>query len=84
MASGAPILAVDNEMLRELIEPGINGALFRGSPVGLGQAIASLLDKPKMLIEWGEEGRAKLNPVFSHSKCLDKLEKIIYDISSNF
>ena len=43
MASGTPVLAEANPMMKELIEPGVNGALWRGDPSSLGRVMAELL-----------------------------------------
>ena len=37
MACGTPVLAESNPMMKELIKPGINGALWQGEPEGLAK-----------------------------------------------
>ena len=53
MACGTPVLAEANPMMEELIKPGVNGALWRGDPESLAQAILTLLQKPDQLKAWG-------------------------------
>ena len=43
MACGTPVLAEANSMMEEFIDPGVNGALWKGQPDGLAQAIITLL-----------------------------------------
>ena len=62
MASGTPVLAEANTMMEELIEPGVNGALWLGDPVSLGRVMAELLNKPNQLRQWGEQARERLKP----------------------
>lgn len=79
MASGTPVLAEANPMMEELIEPGVNGALWRGNPASLGRVIAELLDTPERLRQWGEGARERLKPTYLQSHCLDELERLLLE-----
>ena len=70
MASGTPILAEANPMMEELIEPGVNGALWRGDPASLGRVTAELLNTPERLRKWGEQARERLQPTYLQGHCL--------------
>ena len=84
MASGTPVLAEANPMMEELIQPGVNGELWRGDPVSLGKVMAELLSKPKQLGEWGENARTLLKPTYLQGYCLDKLEQILLTQAAHF
>ena len=84
MASGTPVLAEANPMMEELIEPGVNGALWRGNPESLGQVIAELLNTPERLREWGEQARKGLDPTFMQEHCLDELEQLLCAQAARF
>jgi glycosyltransferase involved in cell wall biosynthesis len=77
LACGTPVLAQNNPMARELIQPGINGALYEGPPAGLGQAIGELLENNGQLQRWGEESRRVLQPDFHQQHCLELLERLL-------
>ena len=47
MACGTPVLAEANPMMEELIEPGVNGALWRGKEETLSEAIWTLLESQR-------------------------------------
>jgi len=84
LACGTPVLAGENQMLRELIEPGVNGALWRGTPDGLGKGIAELLANPEQLKRWGETSRSRLQSGFHQSHCVEELEKLLLELAGNF
>lgn len=74
LACATPVLAMANPMLEELIEPGVNGALWRGDPASLGQAISQLLQDPGRLLRWGETSRQRMREGYHQSHCVDLLE----------
>lgn len=84
MASGTPVLAEANQMMEELIEPGVNGALWRGDPASLGRVIAELLNTPEQLRQWGEQARERLKPTYLQGHCLDELERLLQTQSARF
>ena len=84
MACGTPVLAEANPMMKELIEPGINGALWRGQPEGLAKAILKLLESPNELKRWGQQGKQRLQPTYLQKHCLDKLEQLLLQQASCF
>ena len=45
--------------MEEFIDPGVNGALWKGQPDGLAQAIITLLQKPDELKQLGTTGQTK-------------------------
>ena len=84
MASGTPVLAEANPMMEELIEPGVNGALWRGDPPSLGRVIADLLNNPERLGQWGKQAREKLKPTYLQGHCLDVLEQLLLAQAARF
>lgn len=83
LACGTPVLATDNPMVRELIQPGVNGALYQGGPQGLGDAIAQLVaDRPK-LEGWGAMGRQLLEP-YKQSLCVEELETLLHQLANHY
>ena len=84
MACGTPVLAEANPMMEELSHPGINGALWRGGPEGLAQAILKLLQSPDQLKQWGAQAKQNLNPTFLQQHCLDQLELLLKQQSAHF
>ena len=62
MACGTPVLAEANPMMEELMS-GVNGALWRGEPEGLAQAIVELLQKPDQLKRLGLQTKSNSNPL---------------------
>ncbi len=84
MACGTPVLAEANPMMEELIKPGINGALWRGQPEGLAEAILTLIETPDRLMHWGQQGKKLLEPTYLQQHCLDKLEKLLQEQASYF
>lgn len=84
MACGTPVLAIANAMLRELVEPGVNGALWQGSAKNLAESIDELLKNPQKLVEWGNNSRELLRPTYQQAHCVEQLEGIIESISQTF
>lgn len=65
MATGRPVLAANARALPELVEEGVNGALFRaGDAAHAAKCMAQMLDARK---QWGEMGKASIARVQSHS-----------------
>ena len=79
MACGTPVLAEANPMMEELIQPGVNGALWngRGEPESLAKAILTLLKDPDQLKAWGQMAKQKLRPTYLQQNCLDQLEELL-------
>ena len=84
MACGTPVLAEDNPMMKELIKPGVNGALWRGQPESLAAAIVKLLQTPDQLKRWGLQAKQELQPTYLQKHCLDQLEKLLHSQSGCF
>jgi glycosyltransferase involved in cell wall biosynthesis len=84
LACGTPVLAEANPMVNELIQPGVNGALYQGPPEGLGQAIAELLNNTSKLELSGKANRSNLNHTYSQRHCLTKLEILLRNLSATF
>ena len=84
LACGTPVLAGANPMLEELIEPGVNGALWQGNPEGLAQAIAQLLADPAQLQRWGEASRERLQPTYHQTHCVQALENLLHELAGRF
>ena len=64
-------------MMEELIQPGVNGALWKGEPESLAQAILTLLQAPNQLKEWGRQAKQKLQPTYLQQHCIDQLEELL-------
>ena len=77
MACGTPVLAEANPMMKELIKPGVNGALWSGTPEYLAQAILTLLKDPGELKRWGLQAKQELKPNYLQQSCLDQLERLL-------
>ena len=77
MASGTPVLASNNAMLKEIIDPGVNGALYEGSDIGLGNAISKLLENKEQLRIWGMNARQKALELYSLDRNIVKLERYL-------
>ena len=84
MACGTPVLAEANSMMEELIQPGINGALWHGQPESLAKAILTLLETPERLKKWGEQARKQLQPTYLQHHCLSHLEQLLQQQTSCF
>ena len=84
MACGTPVLAEANPMMEELIEPGVNGALWHEKNENLAEAISRLLKSPDTLKCWGLAAREKLQPRYLQKHCLDQLEKLLTEQASYF
>ena len=84
MASGTPVLAEANQMMEELIEPGVNGALWHGDPTSLARVISDLLSNPEQLQQWGKEARERLKPTYMQGHCLDALEQLLLAQAARF
>ncbi|MCP9809129.1 glycosyltransferase [Cyanobium sp. HWJ4-Hawea] len=84
LACGTPVLAQANPMVKELIQPGVNGALFQGSPSGLGEAMAQLLEDRSQLQSWGAAGRQQLQREFRQEHCLQVLEQLLMELANRF
>ena len=84
MACGTPILASHNPMLEEIIKPGVNGALYSGTEVGLGHAIAHLLENGNNLKKWGNNGREIAKANLNLEDNLNRLENLIKPLSITY
>ena len=84
MACGTPVLAEANSMMEELIQPGVNGALWRGQPESLAQAILTLLQTPDQLKRWGLQAKQQLQPTYLQHHCLTQLEQLLQQQATCF
>lgn len=84
MACGTPILAESNPMMDELIQPGVNGSLWRGQPKDLAKAILTLLQTPDQLKQWGAQAKQKLQPTYLQQHCLHQLEQLLQQQANYF
>ena len=85
MACETPVLAEANPMMEELIQPGVNGALWRGGPPeSLAKAILTLLQTPDQLKQWGAQAKQQLQPTYLQQHCLDQLEKLLLQQATCF
>ena len=84
MACGTPVLAEANPMMEELIQPGVNGALWQGQPEDLANAIITLLRQPNELKKWGAQAKQNLQPTYLQQHCLDQLENLLQQQANCF
>lgn len=84
MACGTPVLAEANPMMEEMIQPGVNGALWRGQPESLAQAILTLLQTPDQLKRWGLQAKQQLQPTYLQHHCLTQLEQLLQQQATCF
>jgi len=80
MACGTAILGVDNNMMRDLIEPGKDGILWDGSSISLGKMIASQLNERDMLARIGSMGKALIVEKYREESCLRNLENLLLSL----
>ena len=84
MACGTPVLAEANPMMAELIQPGVNGALWHGQPESLAKAILTLLQTPDQLKKWGIQAQQHLKPTYLQQHCLNQLEQLLEEQATCF
>tara|TARA_X000000950_G_C13623352_1_gene540312 strand:- start:434 stop:715 length:282 start_codon:yes stop_codon:yes gene_type:complete len=84
MACGTPVIGNNNEMIKELIKPGITGALYQGNEEGLGEAIHELLKQPQKLREWGNNSKQHIQEKYALSNTIDKLEELLRPLATTF
>ena len=84
MACGTPVLAEANPMMAELIQPGVNGALWQGQPESLAKAILTLLQTPDQLKKWGIQAQQHLKPTYLQQHCLNQLEQLLEEQATCF
>jgi glycosyltransferase involved in cell wall biosynthesis len=72
MAAGKPIVASHVSALPEIVENGLTGYLAEpGSPSAFAECLLDLLQNPAHAREMGEQGRQRLETMFSVDKMLD-------------
>ena len=84
LACGTPVLAQANPMANELIEPGINGALYQGPSEGLGRAMGELLGNTAQLERWGAANRLSLERKISLAHTIKRLEQLLHNVASRY
>ena len=82
MACGTPVIGNNNAMIKELIKPGITGALYQGDEKGLGEAIHKLLKQPKKLRAWGKNSKEYIQKHYALSNTIDKLEELLKPLAA--
>ena len=84
MACGTPILGLNNAMLRDVVVPGVTGALYYGSEEGLGHATADLLKNKQQLRIWGDNCREFISKNMLLSSNIERLTALFKPYSSYF
>ena len=84
MACGTPILGLNNAMLRDVVIPGVTGALYYGSEEGLGHATADLLKNKQQLRIWGDNCRDFISKNMLLSSNIETLTTLFKPYSSHF
>lgn len=76
-AQGVPVLAADIGALKEMVTPGVNGALFApGKPEQLVQAVQTLTHEPGTLARLGRGARGTYEALYAPARNLAQLEDI--------
>jgi glycosyltransferase involved in cell wall biosynthesis len=79
MAMGLPVAASDTSSLPELVNPGVNGALFEpGSPGGLADAVANCLADGAHM---GAAGRARAEREFTLDRMADGVAAVYDEVA---
>jgi len=82
MASGIPVIASDLPGVRSVVDKKKTGLLVKaGSVDNLANMIEYLLKNPKIVIEYGKAGRAKILENYTWDKVTNKLDNLIKSIS---
>ncbi|MBD3306533.1 glycosyltransferase [candidate division KSB3 bacterium] len=77
MAMGKPLVATAVGGTPEAVVHEVTGFLVPPrDPEAMAQAIRSLLQQPQMALQWGANGRKRVEECFSMEKMIDKLEKL--------
>ncbi len=77
-ASGVPVIASNIGGMAELVQPGMNGALFEaGSVEGLRACLAEIIKQPDQLLHW----RAGIAPIKTLDEEMQDLEKVYCGIA---
>ena len=84
MACGTPVLAEGRPMMEELIRTGVNGALWRGSPESLAQAIPALLQKAIKLKAWGLQAKRPATTNLPSAALPKSIEQLLKNYASYF
>lgn len=77
MAAGSPPVAADHGSFRELITPGLDGALFSpNDPAALALAIADVEKNPEQYESYGEQARKTYEQRFDPQHSIEELLEI--------
>ncbi len=77
MASGKPVVATNVEGLREVVKDGRTGFLVPpGQPKALAKKIILLLKNPSLCSQMGNEGRKRVETLFSLDGMINELESL--------
>ncbi len=78
MAARKPVVAFDINSSAEIIEDGVSGFLVeKGDVNGLYQKISYLYENPEAAIQIGEQGRKRVESIFTFSESMEKVETLI-------
>jgi glycosyltransferase involved in cell wall biosynthesis len=81
MASGKPVVATNVEGLREVVKDGRTGFLVPpGQPKALAKKIILLLKNPSLCSQMGNEGRKRVETLFSLDGMINKLESLYLEL----
>jgi glycosyltransferase involved in cell wall biosynthesis len=83
MACSTPVLAMDNPMMREVIDPGVTGWLTSKESSTLADTIAQILDLPESTRQQvGQTCRQRMLKDYPHSKTLKQLNELLTELGS--
>ena len=84
MASGLPVIATAVGGTPEAVMPNVTGLLIPPQdPAALAQAILDLLKHPELALQFGENGRKRIEAHFSVEKMVDRLETLYLQLGGD-
>ncbi len=78
MATGRPVVMSDTPGMRDYVEDGVTGLLYRcGDAGGMAAGILSLLDSPEVAAEMGRRGSERVTALHTTDLMADSLRQIV-------
>ena len=81
MAAKKPVIGTDTKGIKDVIENGTNGYLFKdGDYKSLAKYIMSLVKNKTLATEFGKEGYKRITRRFSVGRMITKIERVYLDL----
>ncbi len=80
LASGLPVVAVEDEAIGEMVKEGVNGYLTKNKPEDFSDKVIFLLKNPTMRKTMGEKAKLEIKKNFTIHKQAETLEKIYKEV----